>query len=568
MVLLAEREIQILNIINDNGTVVVRELAKHFDVTEATIRRDLQRMEDQALLRRTHGGAVKMEAVASASTSATLTTAATLPATTHEPDALIIAPVNNRAVHTLRERAIRNDIPFLAESMAQDGAIYLGPDNYRAGYDLGIWTGEYIHAHFDVAPIVLDVTQMTLTNTQARSRGFVAGLRHVLRDGVRIITVDCNGLYDQAYQVVQGALRSNPDVNVLFGINDDTILASMQAYEDLRHTRPHMLAVNVGGEGQTILDALTQPNILQACMALFPEVVGRVGVDVTCAIWQGEPVPDVAHTPHRLLTPATVPDWYEQAQQGWVINPQQLATLIGEELQAYDPIPGDKLLSFVIHYRTHEWYQNVASAMQARAHERGIRFSVQDLQANIAAEIRDLRRLIGKLAASYVQTGDTIIMDHGATALAMAHFLAHRKQITIITNSFAVFQKLHTNAHLRLILTGGDYDPETGALTGRGAELLLKEVRADKLFLVAGGLSQAFGISSVTMQEADVRRTMIQSSREVIALADHTVLDIDSNVSVASLDVVDTLITDAGIAPAHEFALLQRGVQVISAGRV
>ncbi len=46
---------------------------------------------------------------------------------------------------------------------------------------------------------------------------------------------------------------------------------------------------------------------------------------------------------------------------------------------------------------------------------------------------------------------------------------------------------------------------------------------------------------------AEIERSMIRAAREVIVLADHTILDIESNYHVVDLDAVDTLITDAGI---------------------
>ncbi len=41
-----------------DGTVEVADLAGRLDVSAATIRRDLERLEEQRLLTRTHGGAV------------------------------------------------------------------------------------------------------------------------------------------------------------------------------------------------------------------------------------------------------------------------------------------------------------------------------------------------------------------------------------------------------------------------------------------------------------------------------------------------------------------------------
>ena len=53
-----ERRRVILARLNANGKVIVAELAKEFDVTEETIRRDLDRLEKEGLASKTYGGAV------------------------------------------------------------------------------------------------------------------------------------------------------------------------------------------------------------------------------------------------------------------------------------------------------------------------------------------------------------------------------------------------------------------------------------------------------------------------------------------------------------------------------
>ena len=52
-----ERQQRITDILQENGIVQVSRLAEEFGVSELTIRRDLDQMEDEGLLKRTHGGA-------------------------------------------------------------------------------------------------------------------------------------------------------------------------------------------------------------------------------------------------------------------------------------------------------------------------------------------------------------------------------------------------------------------------------------------------------------------------------------------------------------------------------
>lgn len=60
-VLVAERQRKIVELVNQRLSVRVTELSKIFTVTEETIRRDLEKLEKENLLMRSHGGAVSIE---------------------------------------------------------------------------------------------------------------------------------------------------------------------------------------------------------------------------------------------------------------------------------------------------------------------------------------------------------------------------------------------------------------------------------------------------------------------------------------------------------------------------
>lgn len=59
--LVAERQRKIVDLVNERLSVRVTELSKIFSVTEETIRRDLEKLEKENLLMRSHGGAVSIE---------------------------------------------------------------------------------------------------------------------------------------------------------------------------------------------------------------------------------------------------------------------------------------------------------------------------------------------------------------------------------------------------------------------------------------------------------------------------------------------------------------------------
>jgi len=56
-----ERQRFIRRLVEEQGRAAVPELSAHFDVSEATIRRDLEELDGMGWVRRTHGGAVRAE---------------------------------------------------------------------------------------------------------------------------------------------------------------------------------------------------------------------------------------------------------------------------------------------------------------------------------------------------------------------------------------------------------------------------------------------------------------------------------------------------------------------------
>lgn len=59
--LVVERQRGIVEIVDREGSIRVTELARNFQVTEETIRRDLEKLESEGKLERSHGGAVSVQ---------------------------------------------------------------------------------------------------------------------------------------------------------------------------------------------------------------------------------------------------------------------------------------------------------------------------------------------------------------------------------------------------------------------------------------------------------------------------------------------------------------------------
>ena len=57
-----ERRREILAVLQRDGRVLVKDLAKHFRISQITIRKDLEFLDARGVVQRTHGGALPLQA--------------------------------------------------------------------------------------------------------------------------------------------------------------------------------------------------------------------------------------------------------------------------------------------------------------------------------------------------------------------------------------------------------------------------------------------------------------------------------------------------------------------------
>ena len=169
------------------------------------------------------------------------------------------------------------------------------------------------------------------------------------------------------------------------------------------------------------------------------------------------------------------------------------------------------------------------------------------------------------MAATLVAPGDVVLIDAGPVTTFLAEALADHQGITVITNSLGAIEALRDRPGVTLIVTGGLLPTGSDALSGPTAEQSLRELRADKLFLSAVGVTPEFGISHDRLAEVATKQAMIRVAREVILLADHTLFGQESVTQVAPLRVLSRVITDNALPATTRLELSKTGIEVIIA---
>jgi DeoR family fructose operon transcriptional repressor len=169
------------------------------------------------------------------------------------------------------------------------------------------------------------------------------------------------------------------------------------------------------------------------------------------------------------------------------------------------------------------------------------------------------KQRIGKAAAELVEDGQTIILDGGSTVAEVARQLQGRS-IQIITNSIPIAEIFYDSKTAEVTLTGGFLYPRLGVLLGPLCEQMLQSVAADVLIMGIGGITET-GLSNSNTLIVGSERKMIEVSRKVIVVADHSKFGRSAMVHLATLEQVDLVVSDQELAPKFKDLLENRGVQ-------
>ncbi|MEU8761343.1 DeoR/GlpR family DNA-binding transcription regulator [Streptomyces sp. NPDC048659] len=183
---------------------------------------------------------------------------------------------------------------------------------------------------------------------------------------------------------------------------------------------------------------------------------------------------------------------------------------------------------------------------------------------------------IARAAAAMVRPGTAIALSGGTTTYALARQLLDVPDLTVVTNSVRVADVFHEAQQAgaggearpgaaTVVLTGGVRTP-SDALVGPVADQAIRSLHFDALFLGVHGISVEAGLSTPNLAEAETNRRLMRAARRVVVVADHTKWGTVGLSSFATLDEVDTLVTDRGLSAQEREEIAERLPGLVVAG--
>ncbi len=158
------------------------------------------------------------------------------------------------------------------------------------------------------------------------------------------------------------------------------------------------------------------------------------------------------------------------------------------------------------------------------------------------------KNIIGRVAASLISHGETVILDVGTTTTAVARALVRREDlydVVVFTNALNIALELESAIpRFTVVVTGGTLRPMQHSLVDPLSGLMLERINAHTVFLGCNGIDPRGG---------------------VIVVADGSKVGEIELAYLCGVGEIDLLITDASADPTVVSALREKDLEVLLA---
>ena len=230
-------------------------------------------------------------------------------------DVLILSPVDAKAMGPIVRQAKEVGARVITEANpVPDADSYVGIDNHASGAKAGQWFADYAKEK-DIDPKILMIGLPNFEDCRQRVDGFKEALDKAGLVYEIVQEVDGQGLKEKAFKAAQDALTANPQINVIYGINDDSTTGGMAAYKAAGLDESALTAIGFGFEGTVGQTALTGDTTYRAALAMFPNFVGGALIDAAVKLAKGEALPPHYETPTIVVTRDNIDDFYDRGTE-------------------------------------------------------------------------------------------------------------------------------------------------------------------------------------------------------------------------------------------------------------
>jgi DeoR/GlpR family transcriptional regulator of sugar metabolism len=172
---------------------------------------------------------------------------------------------------------------------------------------------------------------------------------------------------------------------------------------------------------------------------------------------------------------------------------------------------------------------------------------------------------IATRAAALVSDGDTIMIESGSTCALLAKVVAQSKcKVTIVTNSLFISDFIRDYNTIKVVVLGGDFQPEARVMVGPITALCAKQFFVSAMFCGVDGMVEDYGFTVNDHLRAATVRDMAATAQNVYILTESKKFSMRGAAAQLPFESVRGIVTDACIPQEIKTLLEEKGLQVIT----
>jgi ribose transport system substrate-binding protein len=185
-------------------------------------------------------------------------------------------------------------------------------DNVKAGEIVGKQAAEYWTKRFPkVEPKIGIIYMAGCTACDDRVNGFLKGFDANFKGRyAKVAEVDGAGVRDKALKACEDMLSAHPEINVIFGINDDSALGAISALRNLgRGTSNKELVCGVDASPSAAEELRNPDSAFKLDGGNSPVVMAETAFEILMDVIKGKKVPDLTLHEVSVVTMDNLDEW-------------------------------------------------------------------------------------------------------------------------------------------------------------------------------------------------------------------------------------------------------------------
>ncbi|MCP4020476.1 MAG: DeoR family transcriptional regulator [Desulfobacteraceae bacterium] len=175
----------------------------------------------------------------------------------------------------------------------------------------------------------------------------------------------------------------------------------------------------------------------------------------------------------------------------------------------------------------------------------GLSLSTENVAYRHRKEILlDEKKKIADTVADMIQDHTSLFINIGTTTEYVANALMNHNKLRIITNNLNVAAIMSKKEDHEVLVTGGIVRSRDCGITGEATVNFIRQFKVDIGIIGISGIDLDGTLLDFDFREVHVARTIIENSRKVYLVTDHTKFGRNAMVRLGSLSEIDMLVTD------------------------